>query len=60
MANEYYKERTEKCCACGKDVVMKRDDIPATWFASYYGNGDLKNAIHADCSRKPENKDWFR
>ena len=53
------KERTMKCCACGKDVVLKKDDIPATWFARYKG-WEPDRAIHAECSRKPEHKEWWK
>ena len=52
-------EKTMKCCACGKDVVLKREDIPATWYARYKGC-KMTRAIHAECGRKPENKEWWK
>jgi hypothetical protein len=53
------EEKTMKCCICGKDVVLKSDDIPATWFAVYHGWEPYK-AVHAECSRKPEHKGWWK
>ena len=52
------KERV-KCCACGKDVVLKSDDRPATWLAAYLWD-KMDKAIHVDCSRKPENREWWK
>ena len=52
------EEITMKCCACGKDVVLKDNDIPATWFARYHIDKPDR-AIHAECARKPENKEWW-
>ena len=48
-----------ECCACGKLVVLERDKIPPTWFASYDGYKMVK-VIHADCYKKPEYKKIWR
>lgn len=53
------KTETRKCCACGKDVELRVNDIPPTWFARYRGS-EIDRAIHSECARKPENNEWWK
>jgi hypothetical protein len=56
---EDMKTETRKCCACGKDVELRVNDIPPTWFARYRGS-EIDRAIHSECARKPENNEWWK
>jgi hypothetical protein len=49
-----------KCCICGKEIDINKNEIPATWFGKYTMSG-LVEVICSVCVKKPENeKRWMK
>ena len=46
-----------KCSVCSKEIDVKINDVPASWFGIWHAS-ELKKVICRECIRKPEGKTW--